>query len=183
MSDSVFMTSRGGNRYDRTFMEGFIRRGPSPRDWIARDNTPAFNVVPGGPREMFLYCISHYGQPTCHLTLYSMRLDWFVSVNAPYSGRELLTKPFTFTGGELEVNYGTSAAGGVRIEVQDGGGTPIPGYSLDECPEFFGDEIERVVSWENGPNVGPLLGQAVRLRFALKDADIHSLRFRDGAGS
>ena len=41
-SDSVFFTSRGGNRYDRTFLEAFIRPGPDPEDWVARDNTPAF---------------------------------------------------------------------------------------------------------------------------------------------
>ena len=177
-SDSVFMTSRGGNRYDRTFMEGFIRPGPSPRDWIARDNTPALGVVPGGPREMFLYRLSQYGQPTVHMTRYSLRIDGFVSVNAPYGGGELITKPFLFTGSELEINYATSAVGGVQVEVQDADGRAITGYGLDDCPEFFGDEIDRVVSWENGTDVGVLEGKAVRLRFGLRDADLYSMRFR-----
>ena len=182
-SDAVFMTTRGGNRYDRTFMEGFIRPGPTLGDWVARDNTPAFSVVPGGPREMFLYRVSHYGLPTCHLTRYSLRLDGFVSVNAPYSGGELLTKPFTFEGSELEVNYATSAAGGVRVEVQGAEGRPISGYGLEDCSEFFGDEIGRVVSWKNGTDTSSLQGQAVRLRFALKDADLYSLRFREPGGN
>ena len=180
-SDSVFMTSRGGTRYDRTFMEAFIRPGPSPRDWVARDNTPAVGVVPGGPREMFLYRLSQYGQPTAHLTRYSLRTDGFVSVNAPYGGGELVTKPFLFTGSELELNYATSAAGGVRVEVQDADGLAITGYGLDDCPEFFGDEIDGVVSWENGSDVGMLEGKAVRLRFVLKDADLYSIRFRGAA--
>ena len=180
-SDSVLMTSRGDNRYDRTFMEAFIRPGPSPRDWVARDNTPAVGVVPGGPRQMFLYRLSHYGQQTCHLTRYSLRLDGFVSVNAPYSGGEILTRPFTFTGSELEVNYGTSAAGGVRVEVQDANGRQISGYGLEDCPEFFGDEIVRVVTWKNGTNTSQLQGRPIRLRIVLKDADLYSLRFRDPA--
>ena len=177
-SDSVFMSSRGGNRFDRTFMEAFLRPGPSPADWVSYSNTPAPLVVPGGPREMFLYRGSHYGQPTCHVTRYTLRLDGFVSVNAPYSGAELLTSPLRFTGTELEVNYATSAAGGVQIEVQDAEGRPIPGYGLDDCPEFFGDEIDRVVSWESGTDTSSLQGQPVRLHFVLKDADLYSIRFR-----
>ena len=98
---------------------------------------------------MYIYRIAHYGQPTVHLRRYSLRLDGFVSVNAPYAGGELLTKPFTFTGSELELNYETSAFGGVRVEVQDESRRAIPGYALDDCPEFFGDRrIEGVVSWE-----------------------------------
>tara|TARA_Y100000590_G_scaffold227562_1_gene256863 strand:- start:1091 stop:2527 length:1437 start_codon:yes stop_codon:yes gene_type:complete len=178
-SDSVFMTSRGGNRYDRTFMEGFIRPGPSPRDWISRDNTPALGVVPGGARDMYLYRLSQYGQPTVHLSRYSIRLDGFISVNADYSGGEFVTKPFKFKGDKLEINYATSAAGGIQVEILDQEGFPVAGYGLEDCPEFFGDEIDRVVEWENGPDVGILEGKVVRLRFYMKDADLYSVKFTD----
>jgi hypothetical protein len=90
----------------------------------------------------------------------------------------MLTRPFRFTGNELEINYSTSAAGGIRVEVQDAGGTPLPGYSVADCPEIIGDEIERVVAWKNGSDVGKLAGQTVRLKFAMNDADLFSLRFR-----
>src|ERR1700722_18478148 len=33
-SDSIFMTTRGGSHYERTFLEAFIRPGPAPEDWI-----------------------------------------------------------------------------------------------------------------------------------------------------
>ena len=86
---------------------------------------------------------------------------------------------FGFTGSELELNYETSAFGGVRVEVQDESRRAIPGYALDDCPEFFGDRrIEGVVSWEKGADVSALEGRAVRLRFELKDADVYSFRFR-----
>ena len=42
------------------------------------------------------------------------RLAWF---NAPYAGGEFLTKPLTFAGKELAINFATSAAGGVRVEL------------------------------------------------------------------
>lgn len=176
-SDSIFMTTRGGKHFERTFLEAFIRPGPTPEDWIARDNTPALGVVPANEREMFIYRGSHYAQPTANLTRYTLRTDGFVSVNAPYSGGELLTKPFQFSGGKLEINFSTSAAGGVRAEIQDEDGNPIPGYALEDCPEMSGDEISRIVAWKNGPEVHKLAYKPVRLRFVMKDADLYSLRF------
>ena len=63
------------------------------------------------------------------------------------------------------------------MEIQDEKGKPIPGFSLDQCPEIIGDEISRIVSWEAGSDVGGLAGRPVRLRFVMKDADLYSLRF------
>jgi hypothetical protein len=176
-SDSIFMTTRGGSHYDRAFMEAFIRPGPGLEDWVARDNTPALGVVPANARELFTYRMSHYAQPTSHMARYSLRTDGFVSVNAPYRGGELITKPFTFLGRKLEINFVTSAAGGLRVEIQDEGGKPIAGFALADCPEMIGDEIDRVVTWVGGADVSKLAGRIVRLRFAIKDADVYSLRF------
>lgn len=176
-SDSIFMTTRGGNRYERTFMEAFIRPGPTLNDWIARDNTPALGVVPANDREMFVYRVSHYAQPSVHLALYRMRTDGFISVNAPYSGGEFLTKPFKFSGAKLEINFSSSAAGGVRVEIQDENGKPFSGYVLTDCPEMLGDEIARTVAWSQGVGIKNLAGKTIRLRFMMKDADLYSLKF------
>jgi hypothetical protein len=78
----------------------------------------------------------------------------------------------------LEINYSTSAAGSIRVEIQEMGGEPIPGFRLADCPEIIGDEIARVVSWKDGGDVSRLAGKPVRLRFVMKDADLFSLRFR-----
>jgi hypothetical protein len=177
-SDSVFMTTRGGDRFDRTFMEAFIRPGPSPRDWICRDNAPALGVVPADAREMYLYRLSHYAQPTCHVMRYSLRLDGFASVHAPLAGGELVTKPFSFTGSDIEINYATSAAGGLRVEIQDSEGSPMEGYRLDDCPVIFGDQTARTVAWKKGGDLDALSGKTIRLRFVLKDGDLYSFRIR-----
>ena len=92
-------------------------------------------------------------------------------------GGELLTHPLRFEGSELVLNAATSAVGSVRVEVQDAEGRPLPGYSLAESIEWYGDEIEHIVSWEAGSDVSQWAGQPVRLRFALQDADLYSLRF------
>ena len=178
-ADAAFMTSRGGTLYDRTFMEVFVRPGPDTLNWVSRTNYPLQGVVQTGPAEMSIYAGRHYGHPTWHIQRLTLRLDGFASVNAPYAGGEMITKPLKFSGNRLEINYSTSAAGGLRVEIQDSGGKPIPGFSLAECPEIIGDEIARDVSWEGGGDLGRLAGTAVRLRFVMKDADLYSIRFHD----
>ncbi|MDP6946509.1 MAG: hypothetical protein QF464_20335, partial [Myxococcota bacterium] len=106
------------------------------------------------------------------------RTDGFVSVNAGYSGGEFTTPPFTFDGRSLELNYSTSAAGAMKVEVQNEAGTALPGYGLNDHPEMFGDEIAGVARWSSGTGVGSLAGKTVRLRFWLKDADLYAFRFR-----
>ena len=54
----------------------------------------------------------------------------------------------------------------------------IEGFALADCPEIFGDRIERVVSFKGGSDVGQLAGKPIRLRFVIKDGDLYSIRFR-----
>lgn len=176
-SDAVLLTSRGGERYDRTFMEAFVRPGPGLRNWTSRTNYPAWGIVPAGDGEMSFYITRDYGHPSIYLQRMTMRLDGFASVNAPYAGGEMVTKPFVFAGAALNINYATSAAGEVRVEVQDADGAPMPGYRLDECDMIAGDETERMVAWNGAGDVAGLAGRPVRLRFAMKDADLFSLQF------
>jgi hypothetical protein len=49
------MTTRGGNAYNRTFMESYIRPGIGLNNWVSRTNYPALNVVRTGPEEMSVY--------------------------------------------------------------------------------------------------------------------------------
>ncbi|NOY76850.1 MAG: hypothetical protein GXO76_03150 [Calditrichaeota bacterium] len=177
-SDAVLMSTRGGNRYNRTFMEGFIRPGIGLQNWVSRTNYPALNVVQTGPTELSIYVGQNYAQPTANLHRYTLRLDGFVSVNAPYAGGEMVTKPFTFQGRKLYLNFSTSAAGQIGVEIQDATGRAIPGFSLAECHPLIGNEIDRAVSWKNGEDVSRLQGRPIRLRFVMKDADLYAVQFR-----
>jgi len=177
-ADAVFMTSRGGNRYTRTFMEALIRPGPDPGNWASRAGLTALGVVPTSPVEISIYKQAHYAQPSLHLVRYTLRTDGFASVHAPYRGGEMLTRPLIFSGRELLINFATSAAGGVRVELQDRNGKPLPGFSLADAHEEIGDEIERVVRWNGGADLARLATQAIRLRFVMKDADVYSMKFR-----
>jgi hypothetical protein len=177
-SDAVLITTRGGDRYDRTFMEGFLCPGIGAENWVSRTNYPALNVVQTGPSEMSLYVNQNYGQPTSHLRRYALRLDGFASVNAPYAGGELIAKPLKFTGKELALNFATSAAGGIRVELQDTSGRPLPGFTLADAVETIGNEIDRAVRWKSGSDVGALAGKPVRLRLVMHDARLYAFQFR-----
>jgi hypothetical protein len=93
------------------------------------------------------------------------------------AGGELVTKPLNFTGKALTVNFATSAAGSLKVEIQDAAGKPMPGWTLAESEDHFGDSVRRTILWKNGSEVSTLAGKPVRLRFVLKDADLYSIKF------
>jgi hypothetical protein len=177
-SDAVLMSMRGGDRYQRTFLEGWVLPGPDPRNWVSRSNYPACGIVPTGPAEMSIYVTRNAGQPSAHIARCTLRTDGFVSVRAGYQGGQMLTRPLTFAGKNLEINFATSAAGSLRVEFQDLTGQPIPGFTLEDCPEIVGDQIDRRVAWKQESDVSKLAGQPVRLRFVMKDADLYAIRFQ-----
>ena len=124
--------------------------------------------TPDSQTHLSIYVNRHTGYKSAHLMSYTLRYDGFISVNAPYSGGEMATKPFTFQGKQLSINYANSAPGYVRVEIQDAAGRPIPGFTLTDSAEIIGDEIDRAVAWKNGSDVSQLAGKPVRLRFVMK---------------
>jgi hypothetical protein len=186
LTDGMFMSSRDGQTFN-LWPESFIRPGLRPQDnWVYGDNYPAWGLVTtksmfaGAPDELSIYVREGYwrGESTT-LRRYTLRLDGFVSVQAPLSGGELVTKPLIFEGRELVLNFSASAAGSIRVELlRDQMDVPIEGFTLGDCVEVLGDDVERVVRWSGGHDLSRLSGIPVRLRIMLKDADLYSLRFR-----
>ncbi len=184
ISESVFMSSRDGLHWNR-FLEAFIRPGRDPRNWVHRTNAVSRGLAETAPGEISLYVARHYTYPTNHLERMVVRTDGFVSVHAGYHGGELVTKPLIFQGSRLVLNYSTSAAGSIRVEVQDADGDPIPGFALEHSPVIYGDEIEGEVRWQRPQGrtdrnpLARLAEKPVRLRFVLRDADLYSMRFAE----
>jgi hypothetical protein len=177
-SETVFMSSRGGSVYDRTFMEGFIRPGIGPSNWTSRTNYTTRGLVQTTDDVMSMYIQRGYGQPTHRLQRLTLRTDGFASMNAGYHGGEFVTKPLIYKGSRLAINFSTSAAGSIWVELQTMDGKAIEGFTLDECDEIIGDEIARTVTWSGSADLARLAGKPVKVRFKLKDADVYSLQFR-----
>ena len=178
LSDIVFLFSRDGLNFDRRFMEAFMRPGRHLEAWHERSIQVGSGLVPTGDKEMSLYFIEHAKTAKLVIRRGVLRLDGFVSLNAPYQGGSMVTRALEFSGSRLLLNYATSAAGSIRVEIQDGSGKALSGYGLEDCTVIYGDEVERVVTWKEGSDLKQLSGQPLRLKFELKDADLYSLRFQ-----
>lgn len=176
LSDAVFMSSRDGLNWDRTFRQAWLRPGREQRNWTHRNQTTAVGIIDTGDGEWSMYIAEHYGWNDNRLRRVTVRPWGFASLHADIQG-EALTQPLTFDGDELLLNYATSAAGSVRVEIQQADGTPVPGFALQDATPAFGDQIESPAHWSAGSDVSSLKGQTVRLRIVLDDADLFSLRF------
>ncbi|MSP12247.1 MAG: hypothetical protein EXR62_04725 [Chloroflexi bacterium] len=196
LTDGLFMSSRDGQRF-HLWDEAFIRPGPQLlQNWTYGDNYQCWGLWEspsersGAPPELsFISTENSWRDTYTVFRRFSLRIDGFVSLQAPYKGGEVLTRPLTFapptsgseatsgSGCRLHLNFATSAAGGVWVEVQDGAGQPIPGFSRADCYEVIGDELDRVVAWQGGSDLSALAGTPVRLKFILKDADLYAMRF------
>lgn len=184
VTDALMMTSRDGLTFKR-WGEAIIRPGQSrTNSWVYGDNLiswgmlPTKSDLPESPDELSIYAIEGYWTGSSqNFRRYSFRVDGFVSIQAPLDGGEFTTNPIVFNGSELEINYSTSAAGSVSVEIQDVKGDPIDGRALADCHEIFGDEIKRTVTWKDGTHIKQLAGTPVRLRFVMKDADLFSFQF------
>ena len=67
------MSSRDGLRFDRRFLEAFVRPGPDPGNWHERAIEVGPGLVPTGDGEMSLYMIEHYRSPAVHIRRLALR--------------------------------------------------------------------------------------------------------------
>lgn len=179
VSDAVFMSSRDGVLWDRPFLEAWVRPGPDLKNWTDRNNMTACGIIESGPEEWSLYISEHYRHADHRIRRLTVRKQGFASMHADAKGGEFTTHPLLFAGRKLLLNYATSAAGSVQIELQDEAGRPIPGFALAEMPELYGDEFDAAATWKSGSDLSALQGRTVRLRVKLQDADLYALRFAD----
>jgi hypothetical protein len=177
-SDNVLMTSRGGNRYDRCFMEGFVRPGIGLENWTSRTNYPAWGIVATSDTELSFYVQHNYGQPTARIDRYTLRTDGFASIRGDYQGGILTTVPLIFSGDDLYVNLSTSAAGSLRAALVDLEGKSFDGFSLEDCEEIFGNSIEKQLRWKEDRSCAPLAGQPLRILFEIRDGDLFAFQFK-----
>lgn len=185
VTEGLLITSRDRTQFS-VWPESFLRPGLRTRDsWFYGDTYQNWGLaetrsaIEDAPPELSIYVTERTLQETGGvLRRYTLRIDGFVSLHAPLAGGELVTKPVTFAGNRLVLNVSTSAAGSVRVELQNSDGQPLPGFALADCHEVYGDDLEHAVAWRGNPDLGALAGKPVRLRFEVRDADLYSFRFQ-----
>ncbi len=191
VSDTVFMSSRDGVTFHR-WGEAFVRPGLRQADnWFYGDNyvnwglVTTASAISGAPDELSLYVSEASrgdvsGQPAKTFRRQTLRQDGFVSVQATRGGGQAVTRLLRFDGNRLMLNFSASAAGSLRVELQDRHGAPLPGFALDDCVEILGVDLEREVRWASGADLANLIGQPITMRFELTDADLYAFRFQKG---
>jgi hypothetical protein len=185
--DTQLAVSRDGRHFQRLGgRRPFIRLGPEGSfysKWVWAFPQP---IRMGD--EIWIY---YHGQNSDHshrvdpkaeahqdgITRAILRLDGFVSADAPPAGGWLVTPPLVFEGARLELNLDTSAGGIAQVEIQDPSGKPIPGYTVADADELNGNSVRMPVSWRGGRNVEPLAGRPVKLHFKLRDCKLYAFQF------
>ncbi len=174
-TDCVLMTSRDGktwNRFDEAWLTPGIER---VYNWVYGDCYPAPALIEtesdleDATKELSLYCFErHWSTLPAQLRRYTIRKDGFISRHASYTPQTLVTKPFIFTGSQLELNFSTSARGFIYVTIYN------KQKVLKSC-EIFGDSLNRIVPFDG--DLSELEGTEVVMEFLMSDADLYSLKF------
>ena len=175
ITETMLMTSRDGHRFNRT-REAFLAPGIECGDnWVYGDGYFARGMIEtasdfkGEPDELSLYCVRGYRARPVSFERYTLRIDGFFSWSANFAGGEVLTKPFTFDGSKMSVNFATSALGYLHIVFCDENGNELEGY---DSGRLFGNSIERPCDFEK--SLSDLNGKTVRMKISMKDAQFYS---------
>ena len=177
-TDCAVITSRDGynfNKWDEAYLTPGIE---NPSNWWYGNCLMAYGIFEtpadeeGAPNEISMISPENYRIKPIDYYRYTTRLDGFFSWYAKYRGGEILTKPFTFEGNELEINFSSSAFGDVTVTVCDETGNELDGY---KSIKIFGDSTSRKVRFEKDLKL--LENSPVRLKFELHDTDLYSFKF------
>ena len=185
LSEVQLMWSRDGGTFELA-PSTFMPPGPERPGTYTYYDAVAWHLVEtasnleGAAPELTLYRTEFYEIGVNQLRRYTLRLDGFASIHAPIDGGELITPTLIFAGSQLSMNFASSAFGSLRVEIQDADGKPIPGFTLADSIELYGDTVARNALWKDNPDLGLHAGKPVRLRFVLRDADLYAMLFGGG---
>lgn len=182
LTDNALLTSRDTyrfNKWEDAFMTPDIE---ADTNWNYGDCYTCYGLyetesdTEGAPNEISFICNeSSPGNKVRRFMRYTVRLDGFISWHSNFrggEGGEILTKPFTFEGTELELNFATSAFGDIVVTICDEEGNELEGY---KSYRIFGDSVDRLVEFQK--DLKDLNGKPVRLKFYLRDCDLYSFKF------
>lgn len=177
-TDCAIITGRDGKSFKK-WDEAYLTPGiECDTNWWYGNCYTVYGMIEtpsetaGAPNEISFYMGDNYTIKPVEIYRYTTRLDGFFSWYAKYRGGSILTKPFTFEGSELEINFSSSALGDIIITVCDENGNEISGY---KSIKIFGDSTGRKVKFEK--SLADLAGKPVRLKIELHDCDLYSFKF------
>ncbi len=175
VTDCVFMCSRDGASWYR-YDDAFIRPGAeTPLNWVYGCCYPTLGILEtpalyGRETELSMYAMqSHFCGNPAKLMRYTLRKDGFASLNAPYAGATVTTKPFLFDGKGIALNFSTSARGYLYVTL-----TAADGTIAKSC-EIFGDSCDRIIDFDI--DLAAFAGKETVMEIKMRDADLYAVKF------
>ena len=207
LSETVMQlaTSRDGIRWERTWdREPLVPRGAEgtfDHGLVEPGTSPPLEV---GPDLLIYYYASPVGQYYLNretgIGVCRLRRDRFVGQQAGQATGYLLTRQFILEGSRLVINCAALHPGtrppehpyqkesdGIRVAIIKAPDfntpdtrweTAVPGYGLADCDRIFVDSLSHVVTWRGESDLSRFKGQAVYLRFQMKNADLYSFQIQ-----
>jgi len=117
--------------------------------------------------------------------LAKLRVDGFASIDSLDTDGVLDTPPLRFAGSRLSLNVDATgqdtegAKNYARVEMLDADGNAIEGYALSDRDPIHVNCVNHTVTWEGNHDVSELAGREVRVRIALKGAELYAFQFTD----
>ena len=182
--DVQFLSSRDGIRWHR----------PEPRGpflGLGADGGPSSGMIFANPWPLIVgdeIWIYYGGTSRFHLDSADvpaqtglfrarLRLDGFLSADAPDKGGTFTTPPLKFAGNRLELNVDTGGGGWLAVEIQGANGRALPGFSRRDCDLIRGNSTCKAISWGGDSDCTAAAGQPVRLRFVMRSTKLYAFQF------
>ena len=68
--------------------------------------------------------------------------------------------------------------GEIRVEVLNFNHRKIEGLTFDDSDPIFESGLDQVVTWNGDSDLSRLAGQAIKIRFYIKNAKLYSFQFK-----
>ncbi len=123
-------------------------------------------------------CTHEHGIPpegSGSIVVYRLRRDGFCFLESSDGAGLVGIRPVYWRRGEVELNV-SSPGGSVRAQVTDQVGTPLEGFTFQDCQPFSGDDTEWTPVWKDEKKMATLGGQFLRVEVELNSARLYAVR-------
>lgn len=103
------------------------------------------------------------------------RLDGFTSYDAGEKVGTFTTKAVAFDASKLFLNT-NSQNGYVKVAIVNADGSPISGFTFDDCTTISSDSVNTEVIWAGG-DLSALSGKEVCLKFEMQNSKLYAMEF------
>ncbi len=110
--------------------------------------------------------------------LAKLRRDGFISLHAGAEEGLAMTRLLSLSAARQLIVNVDARHGALRAEVIDEHIKPIPGFTVEESMATTTDGVSQVCRWKEHADLSGLVGQSVRIRFYLQNADLYAFQLK-----